>query len=240
MDHNDFYQNERWQEQNTTAVSLPAYTAKTFLWMFLGLLTTFGVAVGGYMSGLTIYAFLTIPAFHIVVLVAELAVVLLLSARIHKLSVPMATVLFFAYAALTGVVFSTYFWLFDLSSLVLIFAITALYFGALALFGYFTKTDLTRLRPILMGGLIFLVLFGLLTLFLPSFSGLERIGCLVGIAVFLGLTAYDTQRIREYYYAFGQNAQMAQKASIFSALQLYLDFINLFLYLLRFMGKSKR
>ena len=240
LNYNDFYQSERRQEQGHLTESLPSYTAKTFLWMFLGLLTTFGVAVGGYVSGLTIYAFLSIPAFHIIVLVAELAVVLVLSARIHRLSVPMATVLFFAYAALTGVVFSTYFWLFDLSSLVLVFAVTTLYFGALSLFGYFTKTDLTRLRPILMGGLIFLVLFGLLSLFLPSFSGLERICCLAGIAIFLGLTAYDTQQIKANYYAFGHDAQLAQKASIYSALQLYLDFINLFLYLLRFMGKSKR
>ena len=240
MDYNDFYQSERRREQGWLSGSLPSYTAKTFLWMFLGLLTTFGVAVGGYVSGLTIYAFLSVPAFHIIVLVAELAVVLVLSTRIHRLSVPMATALFFTYAALTGVAFSTWFWLFDLSSLVLVFAVTALYFGALALFGYFTRTDLTRLRPILMGGLIFLVLFGFLSLFLPIFSGLERLYCLIGIAIFLGLTAYDTQRIRDYYFACGHDAQMAQKASIFSALQLYLDFINLFLYLLRFMGKGRR
>lgn len=240
MDYNDFYQNERRQEQNMFTGSLSTYTAKTFLWMFFGLLITFGVAVGGYVSGLTIYAFLSIPAFHVIVLVAELAVVLILSARIHRLSVPGATLLFFAYAALTGIVFSTYFLIFDLASLVLIFAVTALYFGALALYGYFTKSDLTRLRPILTGGLIFLILFGLLSLFLPFFSGMERIYCLIGIAIFLGLTAYDTQQIKANYYAFGHDAQLAQKASIYSALQLYLDFINLFLYLLRFMGKSKR
>ena len=239
LDYNDFYQSERRQERDVRAESLPTYTAKTFLWMFWGLLITFGIAVGGYASGLTIYAFLTIPAFHIIILVAELVVVFVLSARIHRLSVPATTLLFFAYAALTGVVFSTYFLIFDLASLVLIFAVTALYFGALALFGYFTKSDLTRLRPILMGGLIFLVLFGLISLLLPVFSGLERICCLIGIAIFLGLTAYDTQQIKANYYAFGHNDQMAQKASIYSALQLYLDFINLFLYLLRFMGKSK-
>lgn len=239
LDYNDFYQSERRQERDMRTESLPTYTAKTFLWMFLGLMITFGVAVGGYASGLTIYAFLSIPAFHIVVLVAELAVVIVLSARIHRLSVPSATLLFFAYAALTGVVFSTYFLIFDLASLVLVFAVTALYFGALALFGYFTKSDLTRLRPILVGGLIFLVIFGLVSLFLPVFSGLERIYCLIGIAIFLGLTAYDTQQIKENYFSFGHDSQMAQKASIYSALQLYLDFINLFLYLLRFLGKNK-
>ena len=76
MDYNDFYQDERRREQGQLTESLPSYTAKTFLWMFLGLLTTFGVAVGGYVSGIIIYAFLSIPAFHMIVLVAELAVVL--------------------------------------------------------------------------------------------------------------------------------------------------------------------
>ena len=239
MNDRDFYRNEKLQEQYGEADSIGTYTAKTFLWMFLGLLTTFGVALGGYVSGLTLAAYLSIPAFHIIMLVAELAVVLILSARIERLSVPAARGLFFLYAALTGVVFSLYFEIFNMASLLLVFAATALYFGVLALYGFFTKADLSRLRPILVSGLIFLVIFGLLTLFLPISSGLERIYCLVGIAIFLGFTAYDTQKIRSYYAYYSHDPEMAQKASIFSALQLYLDFVNLFLYLLRFLGRRK-
>lgn len=233
----DFYTQERYGEQNQQVESVGAYAAKTFLWMFLGLLTTFGVALAGYLTGAIVYVF-AIPYFSIVLLVAELAVVLVLSARIAKLSVPAARVLFFLYAILNGIVFSAYFLIFSLSSLILVFAATALYFGGLAAYGYFTKADLSRLRPILVGGLIFLLVVGVLSLFLPL-GALDRICCLIGIAVFLGLTAYDTQKIRTYHAVYANDPEMASKASIFSALQLYLDFINLFLYLLRFLGKRK-
>lgn len=214
-----------------------AYTVKTFAWMFAGLLVTFGVAVAGYVTGLIWYVF-AIPAFHIVLLVSELAVVLILSARIQKLQVVTARGLFFAYAALNGLVFSAYFLVYQLASLVLVFLMTALYFGAMAAYGHFTRTDLSRLRPILVGGLIFLLLFALVSLFLPLGS-MERLVCLAGIAIFMGFTAYDTQKIRAYYACYQGDPQMLSRASIFSALQLYLDFINLFLYLLRFLGKKK-
>lgn len=237
MDQNDFYSRERYQEQYGHTESVGSYTAKTFLWMFLGLLTTFSVAFIGYVTGAIIFVF-AIPYFHIVLLVAELAVVFFLSARIHTLSVPIARALFFVYALLNGVVFSAYFIIFEAGSLILVFGATALYFGALALYGYFTKADLSRLRPILVGGLIFLLVFGLLSLFLPL-GAMDRIVCLIGIAIFLGFTAYDTQKIRAFYEYYGSDPAMLQKASIFSALQLYLDFINLFLYLLRFLGKRK-
>ena len=136
-------------------------------------------------------------------------------------------------------VFSLYFYLFYLESLILIFAATAVYFAALALYGYFTKTDLFRLRPILVGGLILLLVFGVISLFFPFGQGVDRVYCLIGIAIFLGLTAYDTQKIKSYYLFYQHDPAMAEKASIFSALQLYLDFVNLFLYLLRFLGRRK-
>lgn len=239
MNNDSFYQRERFQEQYGRQDSIGSYTAKTFLWMFFGLLTTFFIALLGYTSRLTLYALISIPYFHLIVLVAEVAVVLILSSRIERLSLLTARLLFFAYAAMTGVVFSTYFLLFEMSSLILIFAATAVYFAALALYGYFTKADLSRLRPILITGLIFLVIFGVLSLFLPFSGSMDRIICLAGIAIFLGFTAYDTQKIRAYHAYYGHDPVMAQKASIIAALQLYLDFINLFLYLLRFMGKQK-
>ena len=105
--------------------------------------------------------------------------------------------------------------------------------------GYRTKTDLTRLRPILVGGLIFLIVCTLLSLFLPL-GMVDRVVCLIGIAIFLAFTAYDTQKIRTLYTAYQGDTAMLERASIYSALQLYLDFINLFLYLLRFLGKSRK
>lgn len=239
MDQNgrNFYEEERFREQHGAFETVGSYTAKTFLWMFLGLLVTAAVAFFGYASNLVYYVLSSYMSI-MVLTVAEVAVVLVLAARIEKLSVGAARALFFLYAVLNGVVFSAYFVLFDVVSLVLVFAATAVYFGALAAYGYLTKADLSRLRPILVGGLIFLLVFGILSLFLPL-GALDRIYCLVGIAIFLGFTAYDTQKIRYYYNAYSGNPELAQKASIFSALQLYLDFVNLFLYLLRFLGKRK-
>ena len=126
---------------------------------------------------------------------------------------------------------------FEVANLIAIFGLTALFFGAFALYGRFTRTDLSKLGPLLIGGLIFLVIAGLLSLFI-NFTALERTICMVGIVVFLCFTAYDTQKIRANYEYFYGNDEILQKASIFSALQLYLDFVNLFLYLLRFFGRS--
>ena len=221
-----------------TQESIGVYTAKAFFWMFLGLLTTFAVAFFGYATGTILYVF-AIPYFHIVLLVVQLGVVFFLSARLHKLRAGTARALFFVYAAVTGVVFSAYFLIFSMMSLILVFAMTAVYFGAMALYGYRTQTDLTRLRPILVGGLIFLIVCGLLSMFLPL-GMMDRVVCLIGVGIFLAFTAYDTQKIRAYSQAYQGDQAMLERASIFSALQLYLDFINLFLYLLRFLGNKRR
>ena len=225
-------------EQVQTGESLQRYTAKTFLWMFLGLAVTFGVALLGYVSGMTISLLISVPYFHLIVLVAELTVVLVLAARITKLSVGAARALFLAYAVLTGLVFSTYFLMFEMATLIYIFALTAVYFGIFALYGRFTKRNLSGFRPFIIGGLIFLLVVSVLSLFLPL-GGLDRIVCLIGIALFLGITAYDSQKIGQYYVAYQGDSAMLQRASIFSALQLYLDFINLFLYLLRFFARNR-
>ena len=220
------------------ALTLNEYIARTFGWMFAGLMVTFGTAAAFCMSGLVILL-LQVPYALLVVSIAELAVVIFFSTGILKRSVAVTRMLFFAYAILTGVVMSVYFLIFEVVNLIAIFGLTALFFGAFALYGRFTKTDLSRLRPLLFGGLIFLVIAGLLSLFL-DLSAFERIICMVGIVVFLCCTAYDTQKIKANYEYFYGNDEILQKASIFSALQLYLDFINLFLYLLRFLGRNSR
>lgn len=219
--------------------SLQRYTAKTFLWMFLGLLVTFAVSVVGYATLLPYRILMVSPYLLLVITGAELVLVLVLSMKVHSLPVGAARGLFLAYAVLNGVVFSTWFFLYELYSLVMVFAVTALYFGIMAAFGYFTSMDLSRIRTILIGGLIFLIAFNLLALFIPAFGAMERIVCVIGIVVFLAFTAYDTQKIKAFYYGFAGDEAMLAKASIISALELYLDFINLFLYLLRFLGKRK-
>ena len=112
-------------------------------------------------------------------------------------------------------------------------------FGLIKLVGYFSKIDFSRIRNILFGGLIFLVVFNLLAMFIPALSMFDRIACMIGIVIFMLYTAYDTQKIKAFYYGFQGDDAMLAKASIISALNLYLDFVNLFLYLLRFLGKKK-
>ena len=219
-------------------LSLNQYIARTYAWMFAGLTITFLLAWAMSASGAVFTLLIAFPQIAMILLIAELAVVIIFSARILKHSAGVSRVLFLVYSMLNGVVFSVYFVLFEVTSLIAIFGLTALFFGAFALYGRFTKTDLSRLRPLLIVGLIFRVAANLLSLFIDM-SGLERLICMVGIVVFLCFTAYDNQKIKANYQYFYHDAAMLQKASIYSALQLYLDFINLFLYLLRFLGKSK-
>lgn len=218
-------------------LTLNQYVARTFGWMFVGLMITFLLAAVLAMTGAVVYLFVN-PYIPMVLLIAELVVVLVLSAGILKRPVGVTRVLFAVYSILNGIVFSAYFVIYDVANLVVIFGLTALFFGAFSLYGRFTKTDLSKLRPLLIGGLIFLLIAGLLTMFL-NLSSMERIICMVGIVVFLCFTAYDVQKIKANYEYFYGDAVLLQKASIYSALQLYLDFINLFLYMLRFLGRGR-
>ncbi len=212
--------------------SISSYTAKTFGWMFLGLMTTFAASLAIYFTGAIYYLYSGILPF--VLLIAELGVVIYLSARLNKMSIGMARGLFFAYALLNAVTFSSIFAIYSASSLVFVFGMTALYFGVMALYGMVTKTDLSRVRPVLLFGLIALLVLALLSVFIP---GMDTGMCLIGVVIFVAFTAYDTQMIRRNYMAFQGNPELLQKASIISALQLYLDFINLFVYLIRLFGK---
>ena len=240
---NNFYEQEKQLERQAVGESLGRYTAKTFLLMFLGLLVTFGVALflSGTYYGLyaVVYALTYVPYIQLILLIAELVVVVGMTACLHKISTTTATVFFFLYSLLTGVTFSVIFIAYRLSSLLLIFGATALYFGGMAGFGYVTNIDLSRMRNVLLGGLIFLIVMNVLMMFIPAFEVADRVVCTLGVIVFLGYTAYDTQKIRAFYGAYQGDEAMLKKASIFSALQLYLDFVNMFLYLLRLLGKRK-
>lgn len=136
-------------------------------------------------------------------LFAELGVVLFLSARISKMSVVTARVLFFVYAILNGIVFSAYFYVYDLMILWSVFLLTSLFFGVMALIGYFANVNFSGIRPFMTGGLIFLCGFWVLSLFI-NLSAFETIACTVGIFIFLLFTAYDTKKIKAYYEYYGR------------------------------------
>ena len=215
------------------------YTTRTFLWMTLGLMISFGVAILGWVTNVTLYLLVSFPMIHLVVLLATLFLSITMASRIEKMSVASAQGMFIAYSILIGFTVSTWLYLYALTSVVVVFLVTAAYFGVLAAYGHFTHRNLAGIGSILLSGLIFLILFGVLSLFIPGMTAFDSLVCLFGIAIFLGYTAYDTQRIREFYYYYSGYPDMMEKASIFSALQLYMDFINLFLYLLRFLGMRR-
>ena len=222
----------------SAGLTLNQYIARTFGWMFLGLMVTFALAAAMAYTD-AVWYLAAIPSIPMILLIAEVAVVLIMSIGVQKRSVGVTRMLFLLYSVINGLVFSFFFVVYEVANLIVIFGLTALFFGAFALYGRFTRTDLSKLGPLLIGGLIFLVIAGLLSLFI-NFTALERTICMVGIVVFLCFTAYDTQKIKANYEYFYGNDEILQKASIFSALQLYLDFVNLFLYLLRFLGRNNR
>ena len=214
------------------------FIRKVFGWMTLGLfITTVGSFIMVFNPAL-MNAMMARPWTFIILLFAELGLVVFLSAAINRLSPAMAGVSFIVYAALNGITLSVIFLVYELSSIFETFLICALMFAAMTIFGYTTKRDLTSFGSLLFMGLIGVVLAGLLNLFIQS-SGLYWIVTIVGILVFVGLIAYDTQKLKNMSLGVSEGSEAQSKASIIGALALYLDFINLFLLLLRIFGRRK-
>lgn len=172
-----------------------------------------------------------------VIAFAPLAVVFFLSFRVDKMSVAAAQATFWGYAALVGLSLSTIFLVFTSQSITQTFFVTAAAFGALSLYGYTTKRDLTGWGTFLFMGVIGLLIAMVVNIFLAS-PALSFAISAIGVLVFAGLTAYDTQKIKEMYYEF-DDAAVAGRKAIMGALNLYLDFINLFTFLLQFMGNRE-
>jgi FtsH-binding integral membrane protein len=172
-----------------------------------------------------------------VLIFAPLALVFFLSWRIESLSVSTARLLFFIYAGLLGASLSIIFAVYTETSITRVFFISAASFGALSLWGYTTQRDLTGMGSFLMMGLIGIIIASLVNIFLKS-SGLDWIISVIGVLVFAGLTAYDTQKIKDMYNAYDDGTVTGRKA-VMGALSLYLDFINLFLMLLRLFGDRR-
>ncbi len=222
--------------------TLNQYMTRTFVWMFAGLLVTFAVGIATLYSPLVYILFNS--GLYLVLCIAELVMVVVLSARIDKLRPSTATSLFFGYAVLNGINLSIIFAAYAFSTLVLAFLVGALYFGIMALYGSRTQKDLSSWGPMLSGALITLIIVGLLggllMIFMPGAFGMfDLILCAVSLVVFMAFTAYDVQKLKYYYSYFGGDAAMLHKSSIIGALSLYLDYINIFLYVLRILGRHR-
>ena len=216
---------------------LRAYMLKVYNLMALGLAITGLAAYGTYALAVSNPAFaqlLFASPLRWVVMLAPLAMVFFLSFRVHKMSVSAAQTTFWVYAALMGLSLSSIFLVFTGQSIVQTFFITAASFGALSLYGYTTKKDLSGFGSFLIMGLFGLIIASLVNIFLQS-SAMGFAISVIGVLIFAGLTAYDTQKIKEMYFD-GDDAVVMGRKAIMGALTLYLDFINLFMFMLQFLG----
>ena len=211
---------------------------RVFGWMF------FGLGLSGAVAWVLASRYQNVirnPQIMLVSCILTLVVVLGLSWGIKKISSGVAMAGFILYAGLNGVMLSSVFLVYELGSVVQIFCITSVMFGAMGLWGYVTKSDLSGLGSICFMGLIGIIIASLVNLFLGSDS-LDFVISILGVLIFTGLTAFDVQKIKRLAVAAGEGLftdEIAKKCAIIGALTLYLDFINLFLYLLRLFGRRK-
>ncbi|GAB4375159.1 MAG: Bax inhibitor-1/YccA family protein [Spirochaetales bacterium] len=211
-----------------------------YLWMSLGLAITGVVALGIASNPRLVIGLVSNPLLFFGVILAEFGLVMYLSARIQTMSAGAATIAFATYAALNGVTLSLVFLAYTGTSIASAFFITAGTFGAMSLYAITTKRDLSGLGHYLMMGLLGLIIASVVNLFLRS-SGMEWMISVVGVLLFVGLTAYDTQIIKNWSQqsAYTADESIYIRISVIGALKLYLDFINLFLFFLRLFGRSR-
>jgi len=216
-----------------------AILRRVYFWMALGLLVTAGTAADVSVSPL-FQILVGQPLIFFVLMLAELGLVIWLSRGINRLAPVSAILLFFVYAALNGITFSVLFVAYTLGSVAHTFLATAVLFGVMSVLGYTTKMDLSKMGSFLFMGLIGLIIAMLVNMFWTN-SVLGWIVTFVGILIFLGLTIYDTQRIKAMTVASLQQGgeDVQARMGILGALALYLDFINLFLFLLRLGGRRR-
>ena len=236
-------------DQEVIDEGLRAYMLKVYNYMTTGLLLTglvayfFGKAsivtgeMGQIVGVTSIGALLFGSPLKWVVMLAPLGFVFYLSAKINKMSVSSAQITFWIFSAIMGLSLASIFIVYTQASIARVFFISSGTFAAMSLYGYTTKKDLTKLGGFLFMGLIGIIIASLVNLFFQS-SALHFAISVIGVLVFVGLTAYDTQSIKNMYYA-GDSESVGGKKALMGALRLYLDFINLFIMLLRLFGQRR-
>jgi len=215
---------------------LRAYMLKVYNYMASGVLLTGIVAYFTAQSPALLNAIYGTPLMWVVML-APLGFVIFLSARINKMSASAAQTTFWIYAGVMGLSLAFIFIAYTGQSIARVFFITAASFGSLSLYGYTTKKDLSGWGSFLFMGLIGIIIASVVNMFMAS-TMMSFVISVVGVLIFAGLTAYDTQQIKSLYFA-GDGHEVATKKAVMGALRLYLDFINLFLMLLRLMGGGR-
>ena len=206
--------------------------------MTIGLVVTALVAVLAQITGAYYYFLAVTGVIGLIGLcVVQVGMAIVLGMRITKMSVGGARAMFYVYAALMGFTLSSIFWVYDLGQIGIALGVTAAFFLALTMFSLTTKFDMLKFGPILMVALVVLIITQLVLAFIPGVSGMTRLVCAIGLVIFAGMTMYDAQSTRALFKAYEtQGPEMIKKISILCALNLYLDFVNMFLYVLQLFG----
>jgi len=222
-----------------SGIEMADFIRRVYQWMTIGLAVTGIVAYFVAHSQYLLSLIFGVPFLFYGLLILELILVVVISRAISKFSASTSGVLFFIYSILQGLTLSVIFLVYTESSIASVFFITAATFAAMSIYGYVTKTDLTKVGNIAFMALIGLIIASLMNLFLKN-EGFASILSYLGVLIFVALTAYDTQKIKQMNLAGISGTDQAKKGAIFGALQLYLDFINLFLNLLRILGGRRK
>lgn len=205
---------------------------KMFTWLFIGLLITFA---SGYALTLNEQLMIQVLALGILpIAIIEIVIALVLGIRLAKMHPLTMKILYVIYSILTGVTFSVIFVAFEVSSLISIFIITAIIFALLAFYGYTTKRDLTKIGPIALIALLAIIIAGILNIFIFKSTMFDTVLTMLGVLIFIAYIAYDVNKVKQLMLAIGE-----EKAAVYGAFQLYLDFINLFIRLLELFGKRR-
>lgn len=226
------------ERELSMSAAFPVLMRKVYVWMTLALVLTGVTAYGVATSPGIMTALFSNQLLFWGLIIAELALVIGITAAINKLSLTTATLMFVLYSVINGAVLSSIFLIYTMSSIASVFFITAGTFGVMALIGYTTKKDLTSMGKILFMALIGIIIATVVNIFLKS-TGLQMIVSYLGVLIFVGLTAYDSQKIKNMLLMAPDAGEGAQKLALLGALTLYLDFINLFIYLLRIFGRRE-
>lgn len=238
MDYRDLSTSVNREQQLEAAAAFPVLMRKVYLWMTFALVITAFTAYYVATNETILTAIVNNQALFWGLIIAELVLVFSVTAAINKLSLTTATLLFVLYSVINGATLSFLLMIYTASSVVSVFFITAGTFAAMAAYGYFTKTDLSSWGKYLIMALIGLIIASVVNIFTQS-SGLQLILNYAGVLIFVGLTAYDTQKIKVMLLQATDAGEGAQKIALMGALSLYLDFINLFIHLLRILGDRR-
>lgn len=233
MNNYNFYSDGNGQQTVVYTQSVAKVMRSVYLRMFLGLLATAFTAMFVKSQESLMLAIFENKIFFWGLIIAEFACVIGISGAINKISTAMAVLLFFVYAIINGVTLASIFRVFEISTIARTFFITAGVFGAMSAYGYLTRADLSKFGAFLFMALIGLIITSVVNIFMGS-ETLDWVVSLVGVGIFIGLTAWDTQKIK--MMVMQSNGYNVGKIATLGALSLYLDFINLFLYLLRIFG----